>query len=145
MIDRNAIFDPKSLPSSVCTLAIFAVKMGQVAEQEAKMKVTATALPRNWFSATSAPSCARRTKSGAGPITGSPEWSWAVGAAGVDPASTVASRIGAARIAQAFSSRLSSLRKRQSVCSAMTVCGMDLVKPASFSRSAYQRTVSSGS
>src|ERR1700686_5323966 len=98
VIDRNAIFDPKSLPSSVCTVAIFAVKMGQVAEQEAKMKVTATALPGNLFSATSAPSCARRTKSGAGPITGSPEWSWAVGAAGVDPASTVASRIGAARI-----------------------------------------------
>ena len=62
------------------------------------MKATATALPRNLFSATSAPSCARRTKSGAGPITGSPEWSWAVGAA---------------RIAQAFSSRLSSLNKPQ--------------------------------
>src|SRR5215831_11210147 len=34
----------------------------------------------------------------------------------------------------AFSSRLSSLRKRQSVCSAISLCGLDLIKPASYSR-----------
>ena len=35
-----------------------------------------------------------------------------------------------------FSSRLSSLRKRQSVCSAMSFCGSDLIKPASCIRNA---------
>ena len=38
--------------------------------------------------------------------------------------------------AHAFSSRLSSLRKRQSVPSAMIFCGADLMKPRSCSRSA---------
>ena len=37
---------------------------------------------------------------------------------------------------QTFSSRFSSFRKRQSVCSAMSLCGSDLIKPASCIRSA---------
>jgi len=36
----------------------------------------------------------------------------------------------------AFSSRLSSFRKRQSVCSAMSFCGFAFIKPTSCSRSA---------
>ena len=35
-----------------------------------------------------------------------------------------------------FISRLTSLRKRKSVCSAMSFCGLDLTKPASCRRSA---------
>jgi len=38
--------------------------------------------------------------------------------------------------AHAFSSRLSSFRKRQSVPSAMIFCGLDRIRPASCSRSA---------
>src|SRR5215467_115740 len=45
----------------------------------------------------------------------------------------------------AFSSFLSSLRKRQSVPWAMIFCGLDLIIPASCRRSARKRTVSSGS
>jgi hypothetical protein len=40
------------------------------------------------------------------------------------------------RKAHVFSSRLSSFRKRQSVCSAMSLCGLDLISPASCMRSA---------
>jgi len=47
--------------------------------------------------------------------------------------------------AHAFSSRLSSFRKRQSVPSAMIFCGLDLIKPTSCRRSAQNRIVSSGS
>jgi hypothetical protein len=39
-------------------------------------------------------------------------------------------------MAQAFSSRLSSFRKRQLVPSAMILLGLDLIMPASWSRSA---------
>src|SRR5215467_7177142 len=45
----------------------------------------------------------------------------------------------------AFSSFLSSSRKRQSVPWAMIFCGLDLIIPASCKRSARKRTVSSGS
>jgi len=47
--------------------------------------------------------------------------------------------------AHVFCSRLGSLRKRQSVCSAISVCGLDRIKPTSCSRSAWKRSVSSGS
>ena len=45
----------------------------------------------------------------------------------------------------AFSSRLSSFRKRQSVPSAMIVLGFDRIMPTSYSRSAKNRSVSAGS
>ena len=52
---------------------------------------------------------------------------------------------GAARVAQPFSSRLSSSRNCQSVPSARSVLGLDLIIPTSWSRSAKKRMVSSAS
>src|SRR5262249_59744275 len=46
---------------------------------------------------------------------------------------------------QAFSSRLSSLRKRQSAASAIILLGLDLIMPTSRSRKEKNRIVSSGS
>ena len=106
------------------------------------MKVTATTLPRKSASVTCAPSCEVSANSGAGAIFGS---------GGSSEACCGASRESASRRhasrherrkrqderrphAQPFSSRLSSLKKRQSVPCAMILLGFDLIMPASRSR-----------
>ena len=101
------------------------------------MKVTATTLPRNAPSVTSAPSWEVRAKSGAAPIVGSRCSSAASCAcASGGHASSPSAMTSAASMAYAFSSRLSSFKKRQSVPSARSAFGLELIMPASCSRSA---------
>src|SRR5262249_21106811 len=69
MATKNTLA-PKSVPRRACRPASFAVSSGQVSAQEAKMKVTATTLPRRSLRASRAPSCVVRLNAGAGPIFG---------------------------------------------------------------------------
>ena len=107
-----------------------------------KMKVTATTLPRKSASVTGAPSCEVSANSGAGAIFGS-------GGSSDGVLRDVTGKHQQQRRQrhdhhkrqdecrphdQLFSSRLSSLRKRQSVASAMSLLGLDLIMPTSRSR-----------
>ena len=118
-----------------------------------KMKVTATTLPRKSASVTGAPSCEVSANSGAGAIFGSGGSRRGV-LRGVARKRQQQRRQRHKRRkrqderrphVQPFNSRLSSLRNRQSVASAMILLGFDLIMPASRSRSAQNRIVSSGS
>ena len=89
------------------------------------MNATATTLPRRSSSLTSLPSWEISVKSGAAPIVGSRcscPASWATAA---PPAARSPARRRPAPCAHAFSSRFSSLRKRQSVPSARSAFGLD--------------------
>ena len=61
---------PESVPRRACSPASFAVSSGQVSVQEAKMKVTATTLPRRSLRASRVRPPVVRLNAGAGPIFG---------------------------------------------------------------------------
>ena len=105
------------------------------------MKVTATTFPRRSPSDRRPPSVLVSVNSGAGPIFDSRPPSFALWAmASVDTVTMVratrTATVTRRRTIYPLSSRLSSLRNRQSVLCAMIFFGLDLMNPASCNRSA---------
>ena len=103
------------------------------------MNVTATTLPRKSASVTSAPSWEVSAKSGAAPIVGSrcscsgrPHAPAPAPARSAAPSAMISSRAHGSRLQLA----LELVRKRQSVPSARSSFGLDLIMPTSCRRSA---------